>query len=119
MAVTFYALNDLALTVTLQNINAVSGVKEPLTSGTVNAFFATGNSPTVTAADPSLSVSATHLNDPAGKWLIFFDASVLTPALLDSLFAVTTPYLIIEEPGGIRAYIEMAYVPSRPGTVTN
>lgn len=119
MPITMYPSNDLAVTVTLQEIDSLTGVKNPLTTGTVTAFIATSNSPTATAADPSLSVSATHLNNPAGKWLIFFDASVLTPALLSSLFSAATPYLIVEQTNGVRAYVEMSYVASRPGTLVN
>lgn len=117
--ITMYPSNDLAITVTLQEIDAVTGVKGPLTTGTVTAFITTSTSPTATAADPSLSVEATHLNNPAGKWLIFFDASLLTPALLDSLFSGTPPYLIVQQANGIRAYAPMEYVASRPATLVN
>lgn len=115
--ITLYPSNDLAVTVTLEDIDSITGVKSPLTTGTVTAFIASSNSPTATAADPSLSVSAVHTNNPAGKWLVFFDATVLAPGLLDTLFSAAVPYLIVEQSGGVRAYVEMEYVASRPGTV--
>lgn len=115
--ITFYPLNDLAITVSLQDINPSTGAKTPLTTGTVRAFISSTYSPLATPADASLEVSATHLNNPAGTWLIFFDASVLTPGLLASLFVEDTPYLIVEQENGIRAYAEMLYMVSRPATV--
>ena len=85
----------------------------------VRAFISSGYGPMSTPADVSLDVTATHLNDPAGRWLIFFDATVLTPGLLASLFVEDTPYLIVEQEGGVRAYAEMLYEVSRPATVVN
>lgn len=113
--VKLYPLNDLALTVKLQDINPATGVKSPLTVGTVTAFLATSDSPTAVAADGTLSMSATHIG--SGKWLVFFDATVLTPALLATHFASTPPVLIVVYPSGIRAYLTLEYQPSRPGTL--
>lgn len=115
MSIALYPANDLALTVKLQQVDPTSGVKTPLTDGAVTAFLATTNSPSAVAADASLSVSATHLT--GGKWLVFFDASLLSPTLLDTLFASVTPYLIIQMPDQVRVYVELAYSASRPATV--
>ncbi len=111
MATSLYPLNDLGLFVKLKDINATTGVVTPLTTGTVTAFLATTNTPAATAADPSLSVSATHISN--GKWLVFFDAAVLTASLLATHFASNTPYLIMEYANGFRVYHEMAYSASR------
>lgn len=112
-----YALNDLALTVgPLKTVNPATGAKEPLTTGVTTAFLATSNEPTAAAADPTMSVVATHVG--GGKWLVLFDASLLTPQLLAQHFAATPPYLIIEQVGAIRAYVECSYQPSRPAEVS-
>lgn len=108
-----YPLNDFALTVgPLKTVNPETGAKEPLTTGVTTAFLATSNEPTAAAADPSLSVACPHIG--GGKWLVLFDAGVLTPQLLAQHFAATPPYLIISQPGAVRAYVECTYQPSRP-----
>lgn len=104
-------LNDFALYAKLQKINEQTGVRTALTSGSVTAFLATSDAPTATAADASLVVTPTHVAD--GKWLIFFDASVLQPALLETLFADTTPVLILQHEDGVRVYRTCAYAASR------
>lgn len=111
-----YPLNDFAMFVKLYDINSTTGAKTPLTSGSVTAFLATTNTPTATSADPSLSVSCVHVG--SGKWLVFFDASLLTASLMDSLFGSTPPFLIVQYPDGVRAYIELEYQASRPGTIS-
>lgn len=110
-----YPLNPFVVKTALRTVHPVTGVETRLTTGTVTAFLSTDNGPTATAADPSLSVSATHIGN--GVWLIAFDAAVLTPALLDPLFSATTPYLIVQQPGGIRVYAPVTYVPARPALV--
>jgi hypothetical protein len=108
--------NDLAFTVRLYTTDATTGRRTPLLTGTVTAFLATSSAPTATAADPSLSVAVTHL--AAEKWLVQFDATVLTPTLLATLFASATPYLIIVQAGGIRTVAELVYTPVRLATVS-
>lgn len=110
---TLYPLNDFAKYVKLRDISSVTGIVSPLTTGTVTAFLSTGNTPSATAADPSLSMPAVHQS--AGKWLVFFDASVLTDALLQTHFANTPPYLIIEYANGFRVYFTGEYSETRPG----
>lgn len=117
MAISLYPLNDLAVRVTLKVVDQTSGKVVPLTDGTVTAFLATSNSPTATAADPTLTTTGVNLN--YGNYLIGFDGSVLTPTLLASLFATVTPYLIIQQPNDIRVYAELAYTPSRPVTTSS
>lgn len=113
--VTLYALNDFFVKTKLFAGNPTTGAVEPLTSGTVTAFLATSNAATATAADAALSMSPVHLGD--GLWLIFLDGAVLTTTLLDPLFGSTPPYLIIQQPGGIRVYAPVTYATTRPALV--
>jgi hypothetical protein len=106
-----WPLNDFALKAKLKDIDSATGIVAPLITGTVTAFLATSNLPTATAADPTLSVTASNLG--LGAWLIFFDATILLPSLLDGLFAATPPYCIIVYPSGIRVAVECSYQASR------
>jgi hypothetical protein len=110
-----YPLNDLAFFAKLKDINSATGEVSNLTTGTVTCFLATASTPAATAADPTLSNTATHLSN--GKWLVFFDASVLTASLLATHFASTAPILIIQYPNGFRVYYSGTYSESRAGTV--
>ena len=72
--------------------------------------------PTATAADPSLVTPCTY-SSRAKNWLITFNGAVLTPSLLASLFAAdpASCYCIVTANStDIRAYIELLYVASRP-----
>jgi hypothetical protein len=42
---------------------------------------------------------------------------VLTTALLDPLFGSTPPYLIVQQPGGLRVYAPVTYATTRPALV--
>ena len=108
-------LNDLSIIVILKGVDPATGKAIQLTTGTVTHFIATSNTPTATAADAALSGVATHVG--SGKWLISYDAAVLTAALLDTLFASVTPYLIIQQPNEFRVYVPLVYLASRSGTV--
>lgn len=113
---TLYPLNDFAKYLRLPDINSTTGNVGYLTSGSVTAFLSTTNGPTATAADATLVMSPTYV--PAKqKWLLYFDASVLTVNLLNTLFASTPPYLIVQYPSGFRVYFAGEYVAERPGTV--
>lgn len=112
---TLYPLNDFAKFLRPKDIDSATGEVAPLTTGIVTAFLATAFGPTATAAHASLSVPAIHLTN--GKWLVFIDASVLDPTLLDTLFSTTPPYLIVQYPSGFRVYYSGEYQASRPGIV--
>ncbi len=112
---TLHPLNDFAKYARLKTISSTTGEVTPLKTGTVTAFLSTGGAPSDVAADATLSMSAIHIKD--GKWLIFFDASVLTLALLESKFATTPPYLILQHVSGFRVYYLGDYVVSRSGEV--
>jgi hypothetical protein len=111
-----YPLNDFTLSVSLKDVDPTSGSVVPLTSGTVTAFLATSKTASATAADPTLSVLATSIG--GGKWLIAIDAAALTPTLLDTLFASTSPFLIVQQPGNLRVFVPLTYVPQKPGILT-
>jgi hypothetical protein len=114
---TLWPLNDFAKFLkSVKDISPTTGVLSDLTTGTITCFFSTGNLPTSTAADPSLSNTAIHVS--GSKWLVFFDAGVLTADLLDTKFAAAPPFLIVQYPSGFRVYFTGEYVASRPGTVT-
>lgn len=108
-------LNDWAATVTLKDVGS-DGRPVPLETGTVTVFLAIANTPTATAADPSLSVAATYTG-AGGKWLIQFDGATLTAALLATHFASTPPYLIIVQLGSIRTYATLTYAASRAAVI--
>jgi hypothetical protein len=109
-----FPLNDFVAKLTLKDVDA-TGKAIPLTTGTVTAFLATSNGPTATAADPSLTQSATNLG--GGAWLVSFDAAVLDPTLLASLFAGGV-YLIVQKLNGVRAWFPVTYSADRQGTVS-
>lgn len=112
-----YPLNDVNLSVLLKQVDPTTGKITPLTTGSVVGFLATSNLPTASVADPSLNATVVYTG-ASGKWLVTIDASVLTPALLNTLFNAATPYLILQLAGGFRVYIQMAYFASRQGTQT-
>jgi hypothetical protein len=114
---TFYAANDFIQEVTIMDVDA-TGTEVPVSTGTVTAFLATSNGPTATAADASLSVSAVYTG-AGGVWLATFDKTAMLSTLLDSLFpAGVTPYLIVENSGGIRVYVTCSYKASRPASTS-
>lgn len=109
-----YPLNDLVLEVKLTKVNTTTGAVEPLTTGTVSAFLAT--SPTATSGiDASLVGTCTHIG--SGRWIIEFDAAILTAALLATHFASNTPYCIISVLNGTKTYVQLVYATSRAATI--
>ena len=114
--VPLYPENDLALTVKLYDVTSPTGARTVLTGASVSAFLSTGNLPTSTVAG-SLNGTVVETGTGTGVYLVTFDRSVLTAASLASNFASATPYLIIDQANGVRAYVEMAYTVSRPATV--
>lgn len=109
-----FPLNDFSVKIPLKDVDG-TGKTIPLITGTVTAFFATSNSPTATTADASLTTTATHVG--GGTWLVQFDAAVLDPTLLATLFGATLPFLIVQKPSGVRVYFDVIYAASRQGTV--
>jgi hypothetical protein len=112
--INLYPLNDLTVRVTLKVVSPLTGQITPLTGASVTGFLATSNLPTATAADPTLSVSATEIG--MGVYLVAFSGVLLTASLLATLFTTVTPYLIVQEPTDVRVYAQLAYSPSRPAT---
>lgn len=115
-------LNDLVFTLLIEDVNTGTGVITPVTTGTVTGFLATDNAPTATTADPSLSISGVYIGGAngfaAGTWLFNFDATILTAALLNTLFNSATPYLIISRSGAARRYVTLTYTPSLAATAS-
>lgn len=111
---TLYPLNDFCVIVRLQKISPTTGERAPLESGTVTAFLATSSAPDAAPAHATLEMTPVHLGN--GKWLVFFDAAVLTAALLAAQFGSATPYLIVQETYGIRTFATLAYSASREGS---
>lgn len=111
-----YPDNDFTLKVGLKSVDTTTGSVVPLLTGAVAAFLATSNLPTATAADSNLTADIFNLG--SGNWLVFIDADKLDPTLMDTLFASTAPFLIIQLPGDVRVFVPLTYVPSRPGNLT-
>lgn len=120
MAINLVPLNDFACTVLVEDVDPATGLIGPVTSGTVTGFIAADNSPTATEADASLTMSGTYIGGAnsfaAGTWLFNFDAAILTPTLLNSLFSTATPYFIVQRASGVRRYVALTYVPSLAAT---
>jgi hypothetical protein len=113
-------LNDLDLTIVLEDINTSTGTRTPITTGTVTGFLATSSAPDATTADATLSVSGVYIGGQtkitgqsatydAGTWLFHLDASALTIALLDEKFAAATPYFIVSKSNAVRKVGQLSY----------
>lgn len=120
-------LNKFSRIVLIQDVDAVTGATDPVVAGTLTGFLATSNDPSATTADPSLTTTGTHIGVsvpdathpyPLGTWLITFSATVLTVALLDSLFTTAIPYFIVSYPGIDRVYETLSYKRSRKASTT-
>lgn len=112
LKIPLYAKNDCNFTVDLTYID-VNGNEVPFTTGTVTGFIATTSLPTATAADPTLSVTCTHIGE--GRWLVAFPA--FNSTLLDPLFGTTTPWFIVTDSVNIRVAFEGEYNKTREGVV--
>ena len=112
--------NPFAVQVGLQDLDPATGTRVPVTAGTVTGFLSTSNAPEATAADPSLSVSATYIGTVAnvGMWLVTIASAVLTTALLDPLFLETPPVLIVQKTNGVRAWAPVVYSRTRAAVVS-
>lgn len=127
MAIELPPWNDKPLLVYLSKVNSSTGAVEPLTTGTIDHFIGTSSDPAVAGpADPAFVGTATYTGQTAldpdtqtlsGVWLVQYDATIFTPALLASLFANAQPILILKQTGGFWAYIPLKYVDRRKGTV--
>lgn len=112
-----YPGNDLSFSVTLTEIDPVTGAETNLTSGTVTGFLATSNTSSATAADPSFTLTCNY-SGTGGDWTITsFAGSSVKAAALVAAFSSATPYAIIEKASGIRVYIELEFAPSRAALI--
>lgn len=117
-----FPLNDFVRTVLLENVDAVTGVVTPITSGTIYGFLAISNAPTASEADGTLIVPGVYIGGAngyeAGTWLFQIDAAALTAALLASLFSATVPpYFIVKKANDVRVYEKLKYTASRAATI--
>lgn len=106
-----FPLNDFAFKIALKEIDSLTGVKRPLTTGTVTGFLSTGSDYSATAADATLVCTLVHLG--GGSWLVFMDASILIGSLLNGLFASTPPNFITVQTGGVRTFTPCVYAAAR------
>jgi len=118
--------NDLLRTFYLEDVDPTTFAKTPVTTGTVTAFLA--QTKDGDAADPSLSVSASHVGVaspsadeyPEGTWGIEIDATVLTSALLEPLFGAANSnkaYLVVQKAGAVRRYEQLTYATAIAATL--
>lgn len=135
MAETFYAENDFDYTIFLEDVNQTTAHHQPVTTGAVAAWFVAAANVDAAAAidtpaDPSLVATCGHVgvtpivdpeDQPLGTWLLHVDRDVLARALLDPLYPVgsTTakPFLVIDDPAGVRVVLELKYGRSRKAEV--
>lgn len=119
MTVKLHPLNDLAFVATIRKVNG-EGALVALTDDDVvdppTAFLALSSDPEVEAADATLVSTPSYTGKP-GKWLVQFDGSVLVPTLLETLFAATTPWCIIQFQDDLRVAVELVYESDRVITV--
>lgn len=114
-------LVDFARTFVLEQFDKTAGAYVPVdnTVGTPpNCYIALAPDDEA-AADPALTGTAEYIggngDTPAGTWFFGLDASVLTFALLDSLFLTVNgkamhPYFILLKPSGTRVVEKLNYV---------
>lgn len=113
--------NEFDRSIVLEEINTSTGVRTPITTGTITGFLSTGYDSTATAAHASLSVSGVYIGGQlkvtggtatydAGTWLFHIDASVLTKTLLDTYFATATPYFIVTKSSSLRKVGQLTYL---------
>lgn len=115
MSVLFSPGDTLVRQVYFPQVDPVTGVTSPVTSGSFTGFLALDAGSTVTAADPSLSVSGVYIGGAAvfagtpgpgiaGCWQFMILGSALTPTLCATLFRDGNPYyFIVTQSGAIRA----------------
>ncbi len=105
-----YPENDFVLIVTPKLVDG-TGKFTPLTSAAApTCFFATSGAPTAVAADATLVGTVTlATGSPVGRWIVKVQKSVMDYTLLNSLFAATAPWMIIEFAEGIRGAVECEY----------
>jgi hypothetical protein len=106
-------LNDYMWTATLRQRDVTTGALSDITSGTVTAFLATHHDADAVAADATLNCTVNY-SGAGAAWTVSIDASVLTKALLDTLFSTTGRiYLIVKKAGAILVWYEEEYESSR------
>jgi hypothetical protein len=112
----FYPGNNLALIVTLRDIDEDTGRLVPLLTGAVETYLASDIQGEV-QMHASLVGTVTHL--VRGLWLVQYTGATFDRTLLDSLLVDGDPaYLIIKLPSSVLAYTTLTYKTARPMEVT-
>lgn len=110
MSQTFSPGNTFARYVYLSQINAVTGVITPVTSGSFTGFLSLTGGSTATAASGTLSVAGVYIGGAtayvsrpgpgiAGSWQFIITGAALTPTLCASLFRDGAQYWFIVTDG--------------------
>jgi hypothetical protein len=120
-------LNDIYVDVGPLRTVSTAGLKAAITTGTVDFFLSASKSSSATAADPTLSGTATYVGSAsdgdgntydAGMWICQLDAAVLTASLLRTHFQATSKaYLYVKRDNNIRRMVELTYVDTLPVTI--
>lgn len=119
-------LVDFARTFLLEEFDTTAGAYVPVTGGTAPTCYLATSDDAATAADPTLSGTATYIGGngaaPVGTWFFGLDAAVLTFAKLDAIYLdasglARTPYFIVLRPSGIRVSEKLKYVRVKKATV--
>lgn len=111
---TLYPDNDYGIKAKLKQLNLTTAEVEALLTGTVTATLHVVRGGAI--AHASLTNTLTHIDDDT--WLVFFDASILTDALIDPLFtAAAAIELCVTLPNGFKAWTTIPYARYRPATV--
>lgn len=112
MTIYLTPLRDLTLEVAPKHTNPTTGAREPITSGTLTAFLATSNAPSATQVG-SLTTEGVHVG--SGRWIVSFNAAMLTEVALSSL--TSTPFCILQMTDEFRDYVTLTYRASAPATI--
>lgn len=111
-----FPLNDLVLTLKLENVDAVTGLKAPVATGTVTGFLATSKASDAAAYTGAWSVNGVYVGGnnkgdggtyDLGTWMFQIDAAVLTLALCEAAFGTAgvspgRPYFIAQKTSDVR-----------------
>jgi hypothetical protein len=107
-----YPLNDINFIVPLKDVDSATGKVVALLAGSVSFFLAITDDPaTATPADAAFQGNATHVGK--GNWLIQLDAAALTVAKMETAFAATPPFLMIQKPSGFFVNLPLVYQKKR------
>lgn len=104
----------------LYTIDAVTGARVAMVSGTVTGFLSLTRDAAAAVAG-GLTISLTYIGNQsgrvAGEWMLNFPATTMTKALLEPLFKGKRVFLIIVRAGARRVVEELQYVDQESATL--